>query len=91
MAPPYQANIRDFRAYRYQCVRSAQVVRDKSLGKILDMMPMGAIPFSNHPQFDDFYGKLDIVFKMFLQQLAEATHQQIPVVFAPLPLRAHRS
>ena len=65
---PYRRDIKDFRTYRYQPIPLPRpaVARD-AIAQLLDVMPNDALPFSNHRRFDDFFAKLDIVFKTFFR------------------------
>jgi hypothetical protein len=63
------ANVRDYRTYRYRHLAARRPrVRD-AIGDLLETIPNDVIPFGTSPRFDEFYAKLDIVFKTFLRNL----------------------
>ena len=65
---PYSVDMKSFRAYRYQHVPARHVAPNKDpIAELFVIIPNDALPFSNHPNFVDFYDKLDIVFKTFLR------------------------
>lgn len=64
----YAGDIGDFRTFRYRHIPLPEnVTEPDAIARLFEVMPADTIPFGNHPQFDDFYAKLDIVFKTFLR------------------------
>ena len=76
---PYIANTKDFRAFRFQRITlSRGAGGDNPFVGLFGMMPTDTVPFSNHPLFQEFYEKLDFLFKLFLQNFYEGADGTAP-------------